>query len=103
MEGFYLFIGIVIIVFGILQIILFFKFWGMTNDIREIRNQYINKSETYNTNDDIIINKSVKHKVSGKILIAKFYDNDTYKYVCYSEQGIFENRFSKDDLIFLED
>ncbi|MBS5798045.1 MAG: hypothetical protein KH100_15260 [Dysgonomonas mossii] len=103
MEGFYLFIGIVIIVFGILQIILFFKIWGMTNDIREIRNQYINKSETYNTNDDIIINKSVKHKVSGKILIAKFYDNDTDKYVCYSEQGTFENRFSKDDLIFLED
>lgn len=46
----YLFIGIAIIVFGILQIILFFKLWIMTNDIREIRNQYINKSETYDTN-----------------------------------------------------
>lgn len=46
----YLFIGIVIIVFGILQIILFFKLWIMTNDIREIRNQYINKPETYDTN-----------------------------------------------------
>lgn len=46
----YLFIGIVIIVFGILQIILFFKLWIMTNDIREIRNQYINKSETYDIN-----------------------------------------------------
>lgn len=103
MEGFYLFIGIVIIVFGILQIILFFKLWGMTNDIREIRKEYINKSEAYNTNDDIIINKSVIHKVSGKTLIAKLYDNDTDKYVCYSESGIFENRFSKDDLIFLED
>lgn len=46
----YLFIGIVIIAFGILQIILFFKLWIMTNDIREIRNQYINKSETYDIN-----------------------------------------------------
>ena len=26
----------VIVVFGILQIILFFKLWGMTNDVRNI-------------------------------------------------------------------
>lgn len=35
-------VSIIIIVFGILQIILFFKIWGMTNDIREIKNKYIN-------------------------------------------------------------
>lgn len=29
------------IVFGVLQIILFFKMWGMTNDIREMRNKYL--------------------------------------------------------------
>lgn len=28
------FISLIIIVFGILQIILFFKLWGMTNDVR---------------------------------------------------------------------
>ena len=31
-------VSIIIIVFGILQIILFFKIWGMTNDVREIKN-----------------------------------------------------------------
>lgn len=35
MEGMTLFVSIVIIVFGILQIILFFKLWGMTNDVKK--------------------------------------------------------------------
>ena len=37
MEGITLFVSIVIIVFGILQIILFFKLWGMTNDVKKIK------------------------------------------------------------------
>lgn len=35
------FTGIIIIVFGILQIILFFKIWGMTNDVKAIKNKYL--------------------------------------------------------------
>lgn len=31
------FLSIVMLIFGILQIILFFKIWGMTNDISKIR------------------------------------------------------------------
>lgn len=31
-------VSIIIIVFGVLQIILFFKVWGMTNDTRKIKN-----------------------------------------------------------------
>lgn len=37
MEGMFNFVGIIIIVFGVLQIILFFKIWGMTDDIRSIK------------------------------------------------------------------
>lgn len=37
MEGFSLFLAIVFIIFGILQIILFFKVWIMTNDINKIK------------------------------------------------------------------
>ena len=39
-------INIIIIVFGILQIILFFKIWGMTNDIRKIREKYFLSSDS---------------------------------------------------------
>lgn len=35
------FLTIVLLIFGVLQIILFFKVWEMTNDIKEIRNKYL--------------------------------------------------------------
>ena len=35
------FLTIILLIFGVLQIILFFKVWGMTNDIKEIRNKYL--------------------------------------------------------------
>ena len=37
-------IGIVVVVFGILQLILFFKLWGMTNDVSEIKKFFIKES-----------------------------------------------------------
>ena len=37
MEELTIILGIVILVFGILQIILFFKLWGMTNDVKAIK------------------------------------------------------------------
>jgi hypothetical protein len=41
MESTITFISILFIVFGILQIILFFKIWGMTNDVREIKEAFL--------------------------------------------------------------
>ncbi len=43
MEGLMQFTGIVIIAFGILQIILFFKVWGMTNNVKRIWKKIDNK------------------------------------------------------------
>lgn len=37
MEDFNMFVAFVVIVFGLLQLILFFKIWGMTNNVREIK------------------------------------------------------------------
>lgn len=37
MEGMFTFVGIIIIVFGILQIILFFKMWIMTDNVKKIK------------------------------------------------------------------
>lgn len=42
MESMLTLTGIIMIVFGILQIILFFKIWGMTNDVNAIKNKYLN-------------------------------------------------------------
>lgn len=38
MEGITLFISVIFFICGILQIILFFKIWGMTNNVYEIKN-----------------------------------------------------------------
>ena len=35
------FLSIVMLVFGILQIILFFKIWGMTNDVKKLTNHFL--------------------------------------------------------------
>lgn len=32
-------LSIILLLFGVLQIILFFKLWGMTNDVRSIKNK----------------------------------------------------------------
>lgn len=36
MDGFVLILSIAMLVFGILQIVLFFKVWGMTNDVKSL-------------------------------------------------------------------
>ena len=55
-------IYVVMLIFGILQIILFFKVWGMTNDIKDIRNKYLkdeDEKQRKNTEHDAIT------KISG--------------------------------------
>lgn len=42
-------IVLVAVIFGILQIILFFKLWGMTNDVRKLTEHFCDKKETPNT------------------------------------------------------
>lgn len=61
--------GIIIIVFGILQIILFFKIWGMTNDIKKTYNciQSNNKDITsINNNINDILSHIKEDKVDYK-------------------------------------
>ncbi len=36
---------VIVVVFGILQIILFFKIWGMTNDVSEIKRKYLSQKD----------------------------------------------------------
>lgn len=45
METITIILGIVMLVFGILQIILFFKVWGMTNNVKRISNQLFKSND----------------------------------------------------------
>ena len=46
MEGLMTFISILFIVFGVLQIILFFKVWGMTNNMAKIKKRILENDYT---------------------------------------------------------
>lgn len=54
-------IGIISIIAAILQIILFFKIWRMTNDVRELKNHFIDEERnndkehcSFNIGDKVI-------------------------------------------------
>ena len=95
-------VSIIIIVFGVLQIILFFKLWGMTNDIRAIKNKYINNivESTISTSSnrlqygvgDLVVN--VKNDKQMRIKEIK-----GEKYSCYSNNGMsFEGDFLESEI-----
>lgn len=44
MPGWFTFMGIVMIICGILEIVLFFKIWGMTNDIKALKKDHFNET-----------------------------------------------------------
>ena len=46
MEDMQNLIGWIIIIFGILQIILFFKIWVMTDNVKRIKSNLINNADT---------------------------------------------------------
>lgn len=97
-------IGIVLVAFGILQIILFFKIWGMTNDIRAIKYKYLSKNTSQNIPDlpndpnsfkenDLVV--SIK---TGKQMRIKGFTDDG-RYSCYTNSGMnHEGDFRKDEL-----
>lgn len=97
-------LAIIFIVFGILQIVLFFKLWGMTNDIREIKEKYLSegiaretksKGETLGKfhKDDLVILIS-----SGKQMRVKDITSDG-KYSCFTNNGVtYEGDFTENEI-----
>lgn len=47
MGNFSFIVSIIVLIFGVLQIILFFKIWSMTNDIKKIANKTTCKNYNY--------------------------------------------------------
>ena len=79
MEGIMFLVSIIIIVYGILQIILFFKIWGMTSDVREIKNmlesnirqKYAAFNHSTNTDHSFPLGEVVTYKKTQEKFIIK--------------------------------
>lgn len=101
METFTSVLFVVILVFGVLQIILFFKIWGMTNNVAAIR-QYLTikeleqQKDEYAPSNEIAVGALVVRKDTGEQLKVTALD-DNGKFVC-AKAGIEIGSFSKDDL-----
>lgn len=98
MEDLMKFTGYVMIAFGILQIILFFKVWIMTDDVKKLKNELIGGS------DDWTFRKAVLK--GDKTLISKMLFNEMFVEIkeCYKDyttdtvenkKQLFTDKFSK--------
>lgn len=63
---FVIILWIIAFVFGILQIILFFKVWGMTNDVKSIKEKYVTQINKYNPTITYYAIKALKGKDAAK-------------------------------------
>jgi uncharacterized protein YodC (DUF2158 family) len=74
-------IAIISIVVGVLNIILFFKIWGMTNNVNEIRNLLVDSKERkknqtkskFNVGDYVTVKS-----YNGVMEIVDIYDDGSY-------------------------
>ena len=123
MESILTFISIIFIVFGILQIILFFKMWGMTNNVsritrllesKELPNNTLNNAENKtddilsDTYSDIAVGSVVIRQSDGRKMVVDSIENGKYfckgstmeGYKYYSRNEISPNlyRISKEDI-----
>lgn len=104
-ESSIIIVGLIAIVVGVFQIILFFKLWQMTDDVREIKDNLLNKgynhptsSKANNKPQPLNVQEVVKLVSTGETLIIKKYEDDTRKYVCYTQDGKFKGRFSAKEI-----
>ena len=73
-------LSIIGIVFGVLQIILFFKIWGMTNNVKNILNVLNSKD-----NREVkLTSKAVVKGVEGEVKVLKMING---KVLCRREYG----------------
>ena len=115
LAGLTLLFAILGIVWSILCLILFFKVWGMTNDVRDIKEHIlsmsfntvdnstirnVNRSDENKTTSDFNIGDHVIDKKTGNEYIIHNI-NDEGNYVCKlpnSNSVIFAGTFSKEQL-----
>ena len=96
MEDLMAFTGIVMIVFGILQIILFFKVWIMTNDVKELKNELTSIPNKWALNKAIL--KGDKHKIEEILFntmfirLKKTYDDSYPDYDGSNRTGFYHKK-----------
>lgn len=109
-------LGLVMTVFGVLQIILFFKIWGMTNDIRKIKNKCFSElgigdikiptklpSGSVDVNgrkNSGIITGSVAVEIKTGREVSVYKKNPDGTYECYADGGVCIGNLKEEELSY---
>ena len=103
METITIILGLVMLVFGILQIILFFKVWGMTNDVRKITHHLIpiKHHVPQNTRTHIKIGDTVIIKSSGHKMTVIDIRKDGA--LCATDTGAIEGTFQLNEIMLYDE
>ncbi len=80
-----------IIVFGVLQIILFFKIWGMTNDVRKLTEHFCSNVQQDSKKEVVV--------VSATDDVVEIMSCSNGKYRCYNPKTGIISWYNKEDLI----
>ncbi len=102
MPGWITFMGIIMIVWGVLEIILFFKIWGMTNDIKALKKDHFNETDFMTKNlmarylrKNLLMDNKENVK---RILLQNFIDNVEHGYAKLPGEGYVKDKDGNDVL-----
>ena len=92
MESILTFISIIFSVFGILQIILFFKVWGMTNNVSEMKNmmELFLRKDFQAKDGKISQNTKFESDIKIEDLVVELKNERQLKVVDITDNGEFE-------------
>lgn len=107
LPGWVTFMGYLMIAWGILEIILFFNIWGMTNDIRALKKEFFHEKndESYylmakNLRKNLVLG-NIEHV--KKTLLTTFMDEIMKSYAKLPLQGYEKDENGKDHLVSYEE
>jgi len=90
METISLILAIVMLVFGVLQIILFFKIWGMTNNVKKISNRFATLDK------QALIKEIHKHNPQiADLLFDSLYDALSREYFASANYDYIKDQYRK--------
>ena len=98
MESFN-FISVLLIIFGVLQIILFFKLWGLTNDVKALKNHFCSGQNKQLTKTPELTKKAIVKSTNAEVGIIR-YEYAARKYKCYDLKTKSYKWYGKEELIF---
>ena len=99
-SGWLTFMCVVMIAWGILEIILFFKIWGMTNDVRALKQDHFNEAKFATKEEtaghlrrNLVLGNTENVR---RILLQNFIDNVEMDYASMCRAGYVKDENGKD-------